>query len=44
MPNKHIVTKEMRSIHYDKFGYMVKDSEILAWFKGHNIKSKEEKK
>lgn len=44
MPIKHLVTPEMRSIHYDKFGYMVKDSEIFAWFKGYNTKSKKQKK
>lgn len=37
------VTKEMRSKHYVQFGYMVEDSEILAWYQGKDSKSKKKK-
>ena len=37
------VTKGMREAHYVQFGYMVKDSEILAWYKGKDNKKEESK-
>jgi len=38
------VTREMREKHYVQFGYMVKDSEILAWYQGKDTKKQKEKK
>ena len=42
-----MVTSAMRAEHFDYFGYMVKDDEILRWYKirySSKAKSKKEKK
>jgi hypothetical protein len=42
-----MVTPQMREEHFDYFGYMVKDSEILKWYKkrySSKAKSKRERK
>lgn len=44
MPNKHLVTRQMREEHYDFHGYMVKDSEILTWYKETYSKTKKQNK
>ena len=34
----------MREIHYELYGYMVKDTVILDWYKGYKKQTKKEKK
>ena len=41
MPSSWMVTPEMRAEHFNYHGYMVKDSEILRWYKKrHSSKAK----
>lgn len=44
MPKDWVVTPHIRSLHFDKHGYMAKDSEILTWYKGNLIETQERKK
>ena len=47
MPSSWMVTEAMRVEHFDYHGYMVKNREILKWYKARyssQAKSKREKK